>query len=403
MAATAAPPAKGPAKPGAAPPVKAAPRPRSFLVGTQDVIEGGDYDQTQTVDTTSHSMQSWALQATGWLKGLWFLCTGTAQNAGATVQFASNGPWSVFGNVELDDVNNEAIFGPFDGYTWMLTNKFGGYQFSEDPRAANIYRATTGAGTSAGSFTFALYIPLEIVRRDALGAAASVNNTASLTVKLTTNPIGSVYSTVPTGTTPLSMRVQGTQVYYWQPMQTDKAGRQIMDSPPAAGTTQYWTQGNLTVSAGTVNQQLNTALGYPWRNYLFVLVDSNSSRAQGESDWPDPLIQLKFEANSLYSQYQKSLWNRTMGADYGYQGSTFDQASALENGVKAVNWNKDFAFNKPGSETRKTYLVTSTGSNWIFNGSVGGSGTHTLFSLVNYIAPPRGANKGDTAALTGGQ
>lgn len=390
-------------KPAPAKQQAAAPRPRSFMVGTQSVIEGGDYDQTQTVDATSHSMQSWSLQATGWLKGLWFLVTGTAANTSATVAFNANGPWNVFANVELDDVNNEAIFGPFDGYVWMLTNKFGGYQYAEDPRASTIYSATTGAGATGGSFAFALYIPLEIVARDTFGAVASVNNTASLTVKLSTNTLSNIYSAAPNGGTPLSLRVQGTQVYYWQPMTHDKAGRPIMDKPPASGSTQYWTQGNITVSAGTVNQQVNTALGYPWRQYMFMLTDSTGSRAQGESDWPDPLIQLKFEANSLYSQYLKKLWNRKMAADYGYNGSTFDQANSLENGVKVINWNNDFAFSKPGSETRKSYLVTSTGSNWIFNGSVGGAGTHTLYSIVNYVAGPRGSNKGDTAPFTGGQ
>jgi len=72
----------------------------------------------------------------------------------------------------------------------------------------------------------------------------------------------------------------------------------------------------------------------------------------------------------------------------------------LENGIKVLNFNKDFAFDKPGSETRRTYLVSSPGSNFIFNGSMGNAGT--LYSIVNYVAPA-GGNKGDTASLTGGQ
>lgn len=392
-----APPAAQPGQKGQ-PPV----RPRSFLVGTQAVTEGLDYDVTVNQFTSVQSLQPWTLQATGWLKGIWLLCTGTGGNTAAVTAFSANGPWNVFANIELDDVNNEAIFGPFDGYTAMVTNKLGGYQFNDDPRASVIYSTTTGSGATGGSFVFPLYIPLEIVSRDPLGPVPSVNNTASLTLKMTTNPLSVIYTTAPNGGTPLSFRVQGTQVFYWQPRKADKSGRPIMGEPPASGTTQYWTQGSVVLPAGIANQQLITGLGYPFRNYLMMLVDSAGSRAQGDADWPDPLIQLKFEANSLLSQYQKKLWQRQMGADYNYQGTTPDTLNSRENGVYALNFNRDFAFGKPGSETRRSYLVTSPGSNFIFNGTVGGSGNHTLYSIVNYVAPA-GGNKGDTASLTGGQ
>ena len=152
-----------------------------------------------------------------------------------------------------------------------------------------------------------------------------------------------------------------------------------------------------------------------------MLVRSSGTRANGELDWPDPIIGLKFEANMLYSQYQQVQWNQRMARDYGYSspkiyqttpadtrpadvaavGTVTVQASpGLETGIKTLNWNTDFAFGKPGSETRRCYLVTSPGSNWIFNGSLGNAGT--LYSIVNYVAPA-GGNKGDTASLTGGQ
>jgi hypothetical protein len=414
-------PTQAPAKPGAPGKSGQAPvRPRSFLVGTQEVIEGGDYDQT--VANYGVAFTNWALTATGWLKGIWldFLIT-VAGNAVATVVAAENYPFNILGNIELDDVNNEAIFGPFDSYSAMLTNKYGGYFNAEDPATAPTYYrvALTGTNAAAGSAHFSLWIPLEIVRRDPLGAVASVNNTAALTLKMVSNSSANLFSTPPTSAP--SVRVRGTQIFYWEPKKMDKAGRPINGAPPAAGTTQYWTQGSLPLSAGTNNIQINTALGYPWRNYLFMLIRSAGTRANGELDWPDPLIGLKFEANMLYSQYQKILWNQRMGRDYGYTNTNLNQTTpadarfadvaavgtqataifpGLEDGVKAVNWNKDFAFDKPGSETRRTYLVSSPGSNYIFNGSLGNAGN--LFSLVNYVAPA-GGNKGDTASLTGGQ
>jgi len=371
-------------------------KPRSFLVGTQDVVEGGDYDQTITA-TNAGAFTPWTLQATGWLRALALLVQGTGLTAGTVT---GDSPFNAFANVELDDVNNEAIFGPFDGYTAFLTNKYGGYAFWDDPATQPIF--TVSGTVSTNNFTFVLYIPLEIVMRDPLGPVASVNNTASLTLKMTNNPTATVFSS-PTGT--LLIRVRGTQLFYWEPKKTDKQGRPISPEPPGSGTTQYWTQGSLAVAgSGTINSQLITGLGYPFRSYAFMLRDNTGSRANGETNWPDPLIGLKFEANMLLSQYPKLLWQQIISKMYGYTSATADTRGAgiipgKENGVYMLNWNKEFAFMKPGSETRRNYLVTSPGSNFIFNGAIGGAGT--LYSVVNYIASG-GKASSDTARLTGG-
>src|SRR5882724_7543309 len=254
MAATATAPAKPGAK-GAQAPV----RKRSFLVGTQEVIEGADYDQT--VNTYGGAFMNWALTATGWLKGIWLdVLITVAGNAVATVVAAENYPANVLGNIQLNDVNNEAIFGPFDSYTAMLVNKYGGYFNAEDPMtAATFYQvALTSTNAAAGSAHFSLWIPLEIVRRDPLGPVASVNNTAALTLVMSLNASAAMFTTPPTS--PPSVRIRGTQLFYWEPKATDKAGRQINQKPPAAGTTQYWTQGNMPLSGGTNNIQVGTAL-----------------------------------------------------------------------------------------------------------------------------------------------
>lgn len=375
-------------------------RPRSFLVGTQEVVEGGDYDVSQVIDTSQHALTPWQLQSTGWLRGLWLLCTGTGLTAGTTV---ADGPFSVFANIELDDVNNEAIFGPFDGYTAFCTNKLGGYEWAADPATSPVF-AYTGT-VSTNNFTFVLFIPLEIVNRDPLGAVASVNNTASLTLRMTTNLLANVFTTV-TGT--LTLRVRGTQSFYWEPKKADRAGNPVSGAPPAAGTTQYWTQGSLAIAgSGVINSQLITGLGYPWRTYLFLLRDSGGSRANGETNWPDPLTGLKFEANMLLSNYYKTLWQSNMGQNYGYTNPTADARGGgttpgKENGIYTLNFNKDFYLRHPGGETRRTYLATSPGSNFLFNGNVGGAGN--LYSIVNYVAPGGGAaGAGNTAMLTGGR
>jgi hypothetical protein len=393
-------------KPGGGQPAKSPGRARSFLVGTQNVYEGGDYDQTITNGAGAFAatpLPPWQLQSTGWLARLRFLFTWTTTGGTAAT---ADGPFNFVGTIQLNDVNNEAIFGPFNGYIWYVINKYGGYYFDDDPATTSAYAITSGT-----SGQFVLTIPLEIVSRDPIGPIASVNNTASLTVLIVTNAAGTAITGALTAS---SLRVRGVQEFYWEPRKQDKQGRQISGQPPANGTTQYWTQGSIPVPAGTINSQLITGLGYPFREYLFVLYDSGGTRATGETDWPDPFTGLKFEANFLITQYNKAQWQNDMSQSLGYSSASMDVRGAgaipgKENGIYALFFNKDFFMRRPGSETRRTYLVTSPGSNFIVNGTFGGSGTHTLFSVVNYVAPGGGGGAGnamarhqDTTALTGG-
>ena len=393
-------------KAGGAPAKTGGGRARSFLVGTQNVFEGGDYDQTISSGSGSFAatpLPPWQLQSTGWLSRLRFLFTWTTTGGtGAT----ADGPFNFIGTIQLNDVNNEAIFGPFNGYVWFVINKYGGYYLDDDPSTTAAYAIT--AGTSG---QFILTIPLEIVSRDPIGPIASVNNTASLTVLIVTNTASTAIAGALTAS---SLRVRGMQEFYWEPRKQDKQGRGIAGQPPANGTTQYWTQGSIPVPAGTINSQLITGLGYPFREYLFLLYDSGGTRATGETDWPDPLTGLKFEANFLLTQYNKAQWQQDISQSWFYSNSAFDTRGAgtsigKENGLYGLFFNKDFFLRAPGGETRRTYLVTSPGSNFIINGTFGGAGTHTLFSIVNYVAPGGGGGAGnamarhqDTAMLTGG-
>jgi hypothetical protein len=395
------------AKPGGGAPAKGpSGRARSFLVGTQTVYEGGDYDQTISSGVGAFAatpLPPWQLQSTGWLARLRFLFTWTTTGGTAAT---ADGPFNFIGTVQLNDVNNEAIFGPFNGYVWFVINKYGGYYFDDDPATSAAYAITSGT-----SGTFILTIPLEIVSRDPIGPVASVNNTASLTVLLVTNGAGTAITGALTAS---SLRVRGLQEFYWEPRKQDKQGRQIAGQPPANGTTQYWTQGSIAAPAGSINSQLITGLGYPFREYLFLLYDSGGTRATGETDWPDPLIGLKFEANFLLTQYNKAQWIQDQSQSIGFSAAAADTRGAgvspgKENGLYPVFFNKDFFLRRPGAETRRTYLVTSPGSNFIYNAVLGGAGTHTLFSIVNYVAPGGGGGAGnaqarhqDTAMLTGG-
>lgn len=377
---------------------------RSFLSGTQKIYEGGDYDNSIVQPTTGPAdMPSWQVQPTGFLAEEWLLFEMTTATNAATVAFAANGPFNIINSMELDDVNSEPIFGPFDGWTAAcVTNKFGAYGFSADPRSSAIYYATTGAGGTGGSFRFAIRVPLELVQRDALGSVPSESNTASLTLRINIAPTSVVYTTAPTN--PGTLRVRGLQRAYWPPKSVDqKTGRPFQQTPPLVNTTQYWSRGSTTVNTGTINQQLAGAwLGYPIRNYCLELLDASGTRAGGDANWPDPFT-LKYEGNLLVNALVKKLWERQMGEDYGYQASSGaspskDVPGGLENGLYVIPFNKDFLLS-PGAETRREYLPTRTGSTIAAIGTLGGSGAQTIMSIVNYVA----AAGGNVAGLAMGR
>ena len=119
---------------------QASTRKRSFLVGTQLVEEGYDYQPPAVTSLTGGSFQPWTLQGTGWLARLWFEFSWTA--VGGTLGANPDFPFLFISNVQLNDVNNEAIFGPFDGYTWYLTNKMGGYYDWDDPATLPGFNST---------------------------------------------------------------------------------------------------------------------------------------------------------------------------------------------------------------------------------------------------------------------
>jgi len=280
----------------------------------------------------------------------------------------------------------------FNGWDLAMADKYGGYSHNDDPRTGPNYLATTGTSTSGGAFRFILRIPIELVRRDAVGSL--VNKSSSTTYKLYMRLAdqATIYGTVPTGSQH-SVRVRVIPESYWDPDDTDRLlGRALTQLPPLSGTTQFWTKSETTTGSGAVSPMLSTGLGNLIRNIVFVLVDSNLSRSQGESDWPNPFI-LKFEANEIVNRLARH-WRYLIAAKYGYgHTGALEAVGGQDNGVFPLWFNDDFGL-KPGAETRRRYLRTSPDSRLQLGCSIGGTGAHTLYTLVNHVAPA-----GDPATL----
>lgn len=383
----AAPPAQNPSRMG-----KAAPPParRPFRAGVQS-MEDPQYDNTRTLTASTQDLPDFQLNGDGFLRKIWIVIQCTTAGNAAAVTFAQNGPFNVIDTVQFLDTAQRPIFGPFDGYTVLCINKWGGYFNQNDPRADIVFSSTTGGGATGGSFTFILTIPLELVQRDGIGSLVNKNTAVPFKVKLRLSASATPYGVAPT--TPGSVRVRMVQDNWWEPEAADPKGHPLSPTPPQVNTTQFWASNNYPLTAGNVpGQQLSTGLGYPLRNLILMLVDASNSRAQGDADWPDP-VTLTVEKNQLF-QRSTILWQSRMGKAFDLNAGTSDGARTRENGVYPIWFNDDFG-PQPGAELRNGYLITRGGQNLLWTGNIGGSGVHTLFTFVNYVA----AANGDPASL----
>lgn len=375
--------------PAAAPPKegKAAPPPMPPQVYRAGVYEQetNDYDEIKTMlsATSTVNYPKYTLTPNGWLRGLWcmFECV-TAGNS-ANVAYAADGPFSAVNKITFLDVGNREVFGPLSGYDWAQVMKWGGYFEVGDPRSDITFSASTGTGATGGSFTMIMYLPLEIVSRDALGDIENKSSSSSYKVEIVLAGATDVYSTAPTTLGTVRLRI--VEDGYTEPEAADAMGRPLAQAPPAAGTIQYWTQEDDTLSAGSGKYLLQNGLGYSIRNIIFKLVDANGSRSVGDADWPDP-VTFSFGKIQLWQRYKK-IWLSKMAKAYGLTSASTDASLGRELGVFPYWLTEDFG-HKPGAELRNAYLSTKPGNVLQWAGTIGGSGTHTLYVSVNYIIPP---------------
>lgn len=372
-----------------APPAsKKAPMMRPFRVGVHG-IEEEPFEKTVTTNASTQQLETYYPPSTGFLRGVWLLVEATTASNVANVTFAADGPWNVLDTIKFGDTGQSDIVGGLTGHELYIVNKYGGYAFSDDPKASPIYSATTGTGGTGGSFTFALYIPAELVQRDALGALVNKSMSTRFIVKTSVAATATIYGTAPTNAP--SIRFRFIPDSYGQPLTADASGNPISQNPPEVDTTQYWkSQTYSGLNAGYTNPFITGSTGYPVRNLVFVLRDSNSSRSQGESDWPDP-FQLKLDANIIFNRL-KTMWKHQIARDYGYTAAVSDTtANAKDNGVYVKNYCKDFG-PKPGWETRRDYLIVPESVRLQALGTIGGTGAHSLTVLTNSVAPAPGSS-----------
>jgi hypothetical protein len=358
-----------------------APQAYPFPVGMYDneAQDGGTMSLLQTAAPQQFPIYN--ITPTGWIRGCWFDFTMTVTaNVTNSVSYSGDTPFSSIFKVTLRDLGQQAVIGPIGGYDWMTLCKFGAYQNISDPRSDLTYTAVAGTGGTGGTFTFSLYLPFEIVQRDALGVAENKSK-PGWTVEIWLNSQALSYNQVPSvmGT----MTIAAFPVSYSTPVSATPAGRSFSSTPPLPGTLQYWRTENGAMPASSSNYDLVNGIGFPIRNLIYKCLDTaNGTRATGDTDFPNP-VTLQYGQVIMFAK-SKARWISEMGRPFGLTVTTPDSAQARENGVYVWWRTQDFDM-QVGAELRQRYLDTAT------NTLVRLSGTFALACslnvLTNWVAP----------------
>ena len=280
----------------------------------------------------------------------------------------------------LKGTNVPQTFGPFGGYDWLTINKYGGYQPVGDPRNDQSFVALTTSTTVAH---FSLYMPLEISQHDALGDLQNQSDNSVYRVAITADAA----TTLATGATGYTIECKVEQDSYSEPVAAlALGGRPVMNAPPLPGTRQVWQQEDDSgIPAGTHTTKITNGIGYAYRNVIFKLMRGGTSRANGESDYPDPLeIWL---GGTRVKRLGNHMWKNKMGRRFRLISTTANAANGPENGVRVLNWDADVNMG-PGNDARRKLFRTQDGNVFKIVGTYGHAGT--LFLTSNYVIPRGG-------------
>lgn len=379
---------------------------RPFITGSR-FADDHQYDNTQALGTSTVKLPTYELDTDGYTAGLYILAELTGvSTAAATATFLEDAPFRVYETVEFKDTNNKSILGPMNGHDLYLATKYGGYHLNDDAKNSPVYSVTSGTGTSGGSFTFVLYLPIEIVHRDGLGALTNKSSSSVFKLDLTVAATTSIYSgTTGDPATSATLRTRISQFGWMDSDLRDVKGNATSPEPPGINTIQYWDKQAFTFSSGAMIQRLSQFSG-GLRTMVIELRDSDGTRSGNEADFPDPFT-ITVDKTTLINRL-RTLWRHLIGEDYEYttlevlagvSGTAATEGKHRDYGVYPLSWSKDFGL-KPGAENRFGYLWLTSATALTFKGTVGSSSaSHTFNVLLNYVNPANG----DPKSMTGGR
>jgi hypothetical protein len=362
---------------------------RPFFPGSLD-LETHTYVKTGTLTTQQIPLDTYYPKTNGYLSDLWVEMTVVTAGNSANVAFNEDFPERAMANFQLSDTGGQPILGPMTGWELKTFVKYGGFSFSDDPRDSQTWSATTGTGGTGGSFSWILQVPVQFVAKEPLGVLPNTNSNNSYAVDITLATIAQIYSTSPTNAGTYTVKIY--QDAYRQSSGKDAQKNATVTTPPGLGAVLYMRRNTVDLAVGQVDIELSQQEG-SYRALHLVLRDSSNSRSQGDSDWPDPAV-VYFNNDVPYDR-TKNYWIRKMERQYGYV-STVNTANGRDYGHFVLPFILDGGL-KAGMEARYRYLSVSSADTLGFRGTIGGSGTHKLTTMYQFVRPPGGNIKGLTA------
>lgn len=341
------------------------PPPNPFVRAAREHVEPFLDKSDQLVSGTTIARDANDVPAFGFVRHIILEVVASGGDAGGNPAVANeDSPWNVLQSIAMLDTNGNQLFGPLDGFSTYLANKWGAYVFVSDPASGPRFDDVD----ADGNFSFLLRVPIEIAQRDGLGALANTHSNASYKLNYTLNDPSRVYDTQP-DTLP-SVRVRCWLEAWTQPPVTDIRGFPNALVPPALGTAQYWSKSTINVLAGEQRLRL-TRMGNLIRNIVFVLRDQDPKRVTGA--FPDP---FRLELDGI------PIVNIGRGVQRQYMAER--SGNALDAGVIVLDYTHDLLL-RMGNEMRDLYIPTSNASRLELVGTFGAEGV--LDVLTNDIAP----------------
>lgn len=311
------------------------------------------------------------IPAYGFMRGIYVEVTASG-GTGAAATYKGDAPFTAITDIAVSDVNGAPIYGPLDGYDGFQIVKTGGMRKLQDPRLHPDFNA----GTTAGNYTFLLYIPIEVNPRDALGSLGNMNAASAYKLRLSLAALASVYTANPTGIP--TVRIRAWLDAWAQPTETSLQGQPQATEPPAHGTTSFWSRQVFNINAGQQQLRLNRVGNYV-RELIFIY--RLASGVRDKANFPAPLF-ISWDTRVL-REYQQIVWRGAMAAKLGLTG-TDEAPRGLDTGVYVEDYCHEFD-GDIGLELRDGWLPTVQSTRLELSGNFLAAGTLTV--LTNDVSP----------------
>lgn len=342
-----------------------------FIRASQLHREFGNVDKSLQITTSDQDLGVFEVPAYGYLANIILVVT-TSGGTTTTAVGDEDAPFNALKNIYLEEPNGAVISQFKSGYDLYLANKFGGYGWT-DPRATS--KGFSAVAGSTGHFAFVLKIPVQLRKRDGLGALPNQNSSAQFRLRMTLAKSSEIYASGTLTTLP-TVRVRA-YIEAWDQPSDSAQGRLNNVTPPAVNTTQYWSSQEYSVVSGENTIQLKRVGNYI-RNLILKFEETSASRANSDTDFPDPL-KVHYDARIL-DLVNNAVYLDQIGDRYKLsETAAADAAGGRENAIRPYDFCHEFD-GTVGNENNDLWLETLTSTRLELQGSWGAAGTLTVLT-----------------------